>query len=99
MIGYPFHVADTYREKIRAFANIAVIDGEQMNFYPKIEPIQNEPIEVAPADYTVNTETGEVIEVAPVDDTKEPQCEDPYADMDLMYKIYMLFDQKIDIVK
>ncbi len=99
MIGYPFHTADIYREKIRAFANIAVIDGADMNFHPKIEPVQNEPIEVAPADYTVNEETGEVIEVAPVADTKEPLGEDPYADMDLMYKIYMLLDQKIDIVK
>lgn len=99
MIGYPYHTADTYREKIRAFANIAVIDGADMNFYPKIEPVQNNPVEVAPADYTVNEETGEVIEVAPVPDTKEPQGEDPYADMDLMYKIHMLLDQKIDIVK
>lgn len=94
MIGYPFHVADTYREKIRAFANIAVIDGEQMNFYPKIEA------EISlPPNYAIIEETGEIVELPIVDETKEPQNEEYYADMDLMYKIYMLLDQKIDIVK
>ena len=94
MIGYPFHVADTYREKIRAFANIAVIDGEQMNFYPKIEA------EISlPPNYAIIEETGEVVELPTAEESKEPQGEDPYADMDLMYKIYMLLDQKIDIVK
>ena len=94
MIGYPFHVADTYREKIRAFANIAVIDGEQMNFYPKIEA------EISlPPNYAIIEETGEIVELPTTEEPKEPQGEDPYADMDLMYKIYMLLDQKIDIVK
>ena len=94
MIGYPFHVADTYREKIRAFANIAVIDGEQMNFYPKIEA------EISlPPNYAIIEETGEIMELPTADETKEPQNEEYYADMDLMYKIYMLLDQKIDIVK
>ena len=94
MIGYPFHVADTYRDKIRAFANIAVIDGEQMNFYPKIEA------EISlPPNYAIIEETGEVVELPVADETKEPQNEEYYADMDLMYKIYMLLDQKIDIVK
>lgn len=94
MVGFPFHVEEVYRNKIRAFANVAVIDGEQINFYPKHKPV----IE-APANYTVNEETGEVFEIAPVPDTQEPQSEEYYADMDLMYKIYMLLDQKIDIVK
>ena len=94
MIGYPFHVADTYREKIRAFANIAVIDGEQMNFYPKIEA------EISlPPNYAIIEETGEIVELPTAEETKEPQNEEYYADMDLMYKIYMLLDQKIDIVK
>ncbi|MBR2370778.1 MAG: hypothetical protein IKA82_02030 [Clostridia bacterium] len=94
MIGYPFHVADTYREKIRAFANIAVIDGEQMNFYPKIEA------EISlPPNYAIIEETGEIVELPAVEESKEPQNEEYYADMDLMYKIYMLLDQKIDIVK
>lgn len=99
MIGYPFHVADTYREKIRAFANITVIDGEQMNFYPKIEPVQPEPVAVLPDNYAIIEETGEIVELPAAEKPKEPQGEDPYADMDLMYKIYMLLDQKIDIVK
>lgn len=94
MIGYPYHTADAYREKIRIFANIAVIDGEQINFYPKHEPVKE-----VPTNYTVNEETGEVFEIAPVADTQEPQSEEYYADMDLMYKLYMLLDQKIDIVK
>ena len=94
MIGYPYHTADTYREKIRAFANIAVIDGEQMNFYPKIEA------EISlPPNYAIIEETGEVVELPVAEETKEPQNEEYYADMDLMYKIYMLLDQKIDIVK
>ena len=94
MIGYPFHVADAYREKIRAFANIAVIDGEQMNFYPKIEA------EISlPPNYAIIEETGEIVELPVAEETKEPQNEEYYADMDLMYKIYMLLDQKIDIVK
>ncbi len=99
MIGYPFHVADTYREKIRAFANIAVIDGEQMNFYPKIEPVQPEPVAVLPDNYAIIEETGEVVELPVAEETKAPQNEEYYADMDLMYKIYILLDQKIDIVK
>ena len=94
MIGYPYHTADTYREKIRAFANIAVIDGEQMNFYPKIEAEA-----FLPDNYAVIEETGEVVELPVPTDTKEPEGEDPYADMDLMYKLYMLLDQKMDIVK
>ena len=94
MIGYPFHVADTYREKIRAFANIAVIDGEQMNFYPKIEA------EISlPPNYAIIEETGEIVELPVIEENKEPQNEEYYADMDLMYKIYMLLDQKIEIVK
>ena len=94
MIGYPFHVADTCREKIRVFANIAVIDGEQMNFYPKIEA------EISlPPNYAIIEETGEIVELPVAEETKEPQNEEYYADMDLMYKIYMLLDQKIDIVK
>ena len=39
----------------------------------------------------VNTTTGEVIE--------PEQAPDPYADTELMYKLYMLLDQKVEIVK
>ena len=39
----------------------------------------------------VDTNTGEVIE--------PEQAPDPYADTELMYKIYLLLDQKVEIVK
>ena len=99
MIGYPFHTADAYREKIRAFANIAIIDGEQKNLYPQIELSQNIYIDEFSTNYTVDKETGEVIEISSTIDAQESQIEDPYADVELMYKIYMLLDQKIEIVR
>ena len=49
--------------------------------------------------YAVIEETGEIIELAPEADTNEPENINPYADMDLMYKLYMLLDQQIEIVK
>ena len=71
-----------------------MIDGADMNFYPKIEA------EISlPPNYAIIEETGEIVELPTAEETKEPQGEDPYADMDLMYKIYMLLDQKIDIIK
>ena len=39
----------------------------------------------------VDTNTGEIIE--------PEQAPDPYADTELMYKLYMLLDQKVEIVK
>ena len=99
MIGYPFHTADAYREKIRAFANIAIIDGEQKNLYPQIELLQNIYIDEFSTNYTVDKETGEVIEISSTIDAQKSQIEDPYADVELMYKIYMLLDQKIEIVR
>ena len=39
----------------------------------------------------VDTDTGEIIE--------PDQAPDPYADTELMYKLYMLLDQKVEIVK
>ena len=39
----------------------------------------------------VDTNTGEIIE--------SEQAPDPYADTELMYKIYLLLDQKVEIVK
>ena len=39
----------------------------------------------------VDTNTGEIIETE--------QAPDPYADTELMYKLYMLLDQKVEIVK
>ena len=94
MIGYPFHKADIYRDKIRAFANVAVIDGDSKSFYTRHE--YTLPIE---ANYMIIEETGEVIEIAPTAELENGTQEDPYFDMDLVYKLYMLLDQKIDIVK
>ena len=99
MLGYPFHTADAYREKIRTFANIAIIDGEQKNLYPQIGLSQNIYIDEFSTNYTVDKETGEVIEISSTIDAQESQIEDPYADVELMYKIYMLLDQKIEIVR
>ena len=39
----------------------------------------------------VDTTTGEIIE--------PDEAPDPYADTELMYKLYMLLDQKVEIVK
>ena len=39
----------------------------------------------------VDANTGEIIELE--------QAPDPYADTELMYKIYLLLDQKVEIVK
>ncbi len=39
----------------------------------------------------IDTNTGEIIE--------QEQAPDPYADTELMYKLYMLLDQKVEIVK
>ena len=39
----------------------------------------------------VDTNTGEIIE--------PDEVPDPYADTELMYKLYMLLDQKVEIVK
>ena len=39
----------------------------------------------------INTSTGEIIE--------SDEAPDPYADTELMYKLYMLLDQKVEIVK
>ena len=81
------------------FANIAIIDGEQKNLYPQIELSQNIYIDEFSTNYTVDKETGEVIEISSTIDAQESQIEDPYADVELMYKIYMLLDQKIEIVR
>ena len=60
------------------------------------EEVEEQPIKVvsdeaATTNYTVNKETGEVIE--------HTAQEDPYADRELLYQLYLLFDQKIDIVE
>ena len=83
MIGFPYHKANTYMEKLRAFTDTAVIESEtEKRVLPKYQPVEG---------LAVDTTTGEIIE--------PEQAPDPYADTELMYKLYMLLDQKVEIVK
>ena len=83
MIGFPYHRADAYIEKLRAFTDIAIIENEaEKRVLPKYQPVEG---------FEVDTTTGEIIE--------PEQAPDPYADTELMYKIYLLLDQKVEIVK
>ena len=83
MIGFPYHKADTYTEKLRGFTDVVVIENEaEKRVLPKYQPVEG---------LAVDTTTGEVIE-----SDEDP---DPYADTELMYKLYILLDQKVEIVK
>lgn len=83
MIGFPYHRADAYIEKLRAFTDVAVIESEsEKRLFPKYQPVEG---------LAVDTTTGEIIE--------PEQAPDPYADTELMYALYMLLDQKVEIVK
>ena len=83
MIGFPYHKADTYTEKLRGFTDVVVIENEaEKRVLPKYQPVEG---------LAVDTTTGEVIE--------PDEAPDPYADTELMYKLYMLLDQKVEIVK
>ena len=83
MIGFPYHRADAYIEKLRAFTDIAIIENEaEKRVLPKYQPVEG---------FEVDTTTGEIIE--------PDEAPDPYADTELMYKLYMLLDQKVEIVK
>ncbi len=83
MIGFPYHRADAYIEKLRAFTDVAIIENEaEKRVLPKYQPVEG---------FEVDTTTGEIIE--------PEQAPDPYADTELMYKLYMLLDQKVEIVK
>ena len=83
MIGFPYHRADAYIEKLRAFTDVAIIDNEaEKRLLPKYQPVEG---------FEVDTTTGEIIE--------PEHAPDPYADTELMYKIYLLLDQKVEIVK
>ena len=83
MIGFPYHRADAYIEKLRGFTDVAVIESDtEQRLLPKYLPVEG---------FEVDTTTGEIIE--------PEQAPDPYADTELMYKIYLLLDQKVEIVK
>ena len=83
MIGFPYHKANTYMEKLRAFTDTVVIESEtEKRVLPKYQPVEG---------LAVDTTTGEIIE--------PEQAPDPYADTELMYALYMLLDQKVEMVK
>lgn len=87
MIGFPYHKADYYIEQIRTFANLAMIDSDtETRMFPQYKPVDG---------FEIDTATGEVIEHT--DD--EPAPQDPYGDTELMYKLYLLLDKKIEIVR
>lgn len=83
MIGFPYHRADAYIEKLRAFTDAVVVESEtEKRLLPKYQPVEG---------FEVDTTTGEIIE--------PDEAPDPYADTELMYSLYMLLDQKVEIVK
>ncbi len=83
MIGFPYHRADAYIEKLRVFTDTVVIENEtEKRILPKYQPVEG---------FEVDTTTGEIIE--------PEQAPDHYADTELMYSLYMLLDQKVEIVK
>ena len=83
MIGFPYHRADAYIEKLRVFTDTVVVESEtEKRLLPKYQPVEG---------FEVDTTTGEIIE--------PEQAPDPYADTELMYNIYLLLDQKVEIVK
>ena len=87
MIGFPHHKADYYIEQIRTFANLAMIDSDtEKRVFPQYKPVNG---------FEIDTATGEVIEHT----TNEPAPQDPYGDTELMYKLYLLLDKKIEIVR
>ena len=92
MIGFPYHRADAYIEKLRAFTDAVVVESEtEKRLLPKYQPVEG---------FEVDTTTGEVIEpVKPVSEPEPEAAKDPYADTELMYSLYMLLDQKVEIVK
>lgn len=85
MIGFPYHRAAYYIEQIRTFANLAMIDSDtETRIFPQYKPVEG---------FDIDTATGEVIE------HEDPTPEDPYGDTELMYKLYLLIDKKIEIVR
>ena len=85
MIGFPYHKADYYIEQIRTFANLAMIDSDtETRIFPQYKPVNG---------FDIDTATGEVIE------HEDPTPEDPYGDTEVMYKLYLLLDKKIEIVR
>lgn len=87
MIGFPYHKADYYIEQIRTFANLAMIDSDtEKRLFPQCKPVNG---------FEIDTATGEVIEYT--EERTAPQ--DPYGDTELMYKLHLLLDKKVEIVR
>ena len=87
MIGFPYHKADYYIEQIRSFTNLVMIDSDtEKRLFPQYKPVNG---------FEIDTATGEVIEHT--EEGSAPQ--DPYGDTELMYKLYLLLDKKIEIVR
>jgi hypothetical protein len=87
--------ADEYGEEDTAVeASESPIEGEEpeVEQVPTVETKEPEkPLIEHINGLDVDTNTGEIIE--------PEQAPDPYADTELMYKLYMLLDQKVEIVK
>lgn len=80
---------DTYEEAPESPVEGAEPEVEQV---PAVEVKESEkPLVEHINGLDVDTTTGEIIETE--------QTPDPYADTELMYKLYMLLDQKVEIVK
>lgn len=87
MIGFPYHRVDYYIEQIRTFANLVMIDSDtEKRLFPQYKPVNG---------FEIDTATGEVIEHT--EEGSAPQ--DPYGDTELMYKLYLLLDKKVEIVR
>ncbi|MBQ7911326.1 MAG: hypothetical protein IJ363_11165 [Clostridia bacterium] len=81
--------SDTHEE-----ASESPVEGEkpEVEQVPAVEVKESEkPLVEHINGLDVDTTTGEIIE--------PEQAPDPYADTELMYKLYMLLDQKVEIVK
>lgn len=81
--------SDTYEEAPESPVEDEEPEVEQV---PTVEVIELEkPLIEHINGLDVDTATGEIIE--------PEQAPDPYSDTELMYKIYLLLDQKVEIVK
>ena len=82
-------VSDTYEE---APGSLLEDENPEVEQVPAVEAKEPEkPLVEHINGLDVDTATGEIIE--------PEQAPDPYADTELMYKLYMLLDQKVEIVK
>ena len=89
-----FDEPETVVEDTAVEASESPIEGEEpeVEQVPAVEAKEPEkPLIEHINGLDVDTNTGEIIE--------PEQAPDPYADTELMYKLYMLLDQKVEIVK